>query len=66
MDFEVLGFGLFGDEDVGEDDGEGEENDDENQALPQPTLGATHPFNAAEFLFLRKSNLAFRVMMAGH
>lgn len=33
MDLDVLGFGLFGDEDIGEDDGEGEENDNGYQAL---------------------------------
>lgn len=66
MDLDVLGFGLFGNEDVGEDDSDGEENDDDNQALTQPTLNATHPFNATEFLFLGATYLAFRVMMTRH
>lgn len=63
MDLDVLGFGLFGNEDVGEDDSDGEENDDDNQTLTQPMFSATHPFNATEFLFLGATYFAFRVMM---
>lgn len=66
MDFDVLGFGLLSDEDVGEDDGDGEKNDDDYQALAQPTLSATHPFNTANFLLLGASYFAFRVMVMGH
>lgn len=53
MDLDVLGFGGFCDEDVGEEDGQGEEHDDDDHALLQPTLGLAHPGNAAVLSFLR-------------
>ena len=52
MDLDVLGFGLFGNEDIGEDDGDGEENNDDNQALMQPALCLSHPFDATELILL--------------
>ena len=66
MDFDVLGFRLLGDKDVGEDDGDDEENDDDDQAFTQIAFGLTHPFNASELLFLGATHFAFRVMMASH
>ena len=66
MDLDVLGFGLFGNEDVGEDDGESEDEDDDYQALAQPTLSATHPFYTTILLFPGAAYFAFRVMMARH
>ena len=52
MDFDVLGFRLLCDEDVGEDNGDDEENDDEDQALTQPAFGSAHPRDTSVFLFL--------------
>lgn len=66
VDFDVLGFRLFGDEDVGEDDGENKENDDDNQNLTQPVLGFSHPSDTAKFLFLGAPYFAFRVMVMRH
>lgn len=52
MDLDVLGFGLFGNEDIGEDDGDGEENNDDNQALMQPAFSSPHPRDTSVFPFL--------------
>lgn len=66
MDFDVLGFGLLSDEDVGKDDGDGKENNDYYQTLTQITYCLSHPFNTANFFFLGAANFAFRVMVMGH
>ena len=55
MNFNILRLGGFGDEDVGEDDGYGQDNDDENHTLTQPALGFPHPFDTSEFHFLGTS-----------
>lgn len=52
VDFDVLGFGGFGDENVRKDYGNGKENDDNDHALLQPTLRFAHPFYAAELILL--------------
>ena len=66
MDLDVLGFGGFGDEDVGEEDGQGEENDDDDHALLQPTLGLAHPGDVAVFLFLGAPGGAIMMMVMSH
>lgn len=52
MDLDVLGFGRLGDKDVRENDGDGEDNNDNNQAFTQIAFGLTHPFNTLIFLLL--------------
>ena len=52
MVLNILGFWLLGDEDVGEDNGDDEENNDQDQALTQPTFGSAHPRDTSVFLFL--------------
>ena len=64
MDFDVLGFGLFGDEDVRKNDGESEENDDDYQTLTQITYRFSHPGDTTILSFLGVTYIAFRVMMA--
>ena len=52
MHLDVLGFLLFGDEEVREDDCQGEENDNDNESLAEPSFTASHPRDAAELLLL--------------
>lgn len=66
MDLNVLGLGGLGDENIGEEDGEGEENDDDHHALLQPTLGLAHPGNALIFFFLGTLRGAPSMMMVRH
>ena len=66
MDFNILRFGLLGDEDVGEDDGNDEENDNDNHALLQPTLGLAHPFNTTEYILLGALGDTAMMMVVGH
>lgn len=62
MNLNVLRFGFLRDKDVREEDGEGEENNDDNHALLQPTLRLPHPGNALILSFLRALRDATMVM----
>ena len=52
VDFNILGLSGLGYENVGEKDCNGEKNDDDDQALAQPSLGPAHPRDAAVLLLL--------------
>ena len=52
MDLDVLGLGRFGDEDIGEYNGDDEDDDDDDHTLSDPTFGLPHPGDAMVFLLL--------------
>ena len=50
--FQILWLWFFGEEDVGEDYSNDEENDNDNQTFPEPSFSPPHPLNTLKFLFL--------------
>lgn len=66
MDLNILRFRFLCDKDIGKKNGEGEENNDDNHALLQPTLGFAHPGNALILSFLRAHRGATMVMVVRH
>lgn len=66
MDFYVLGLGGLSDEDIGENNGYGQKNDEDNHTLTEPTLRLAHPFNATELILLGAAGSATRMVVVGH
>jgi len=66
VDLDVLRLGGFGDENIGEDHRYSEEDDNDDQALSQPTLCFPHPGNALIFPFLGAHRSAIMMMVMRH
>ena len=66
MNLDVLGFGRLGDEDVGEENGDGEDDDDDDHTLSEPAFGLPHPDNATVFLLLGLLKRASMMVVVRH